>query len=325
MIVSRAYNRFSKVPFGLIRKESETERLADEISYYYRVGLDKNKAIFFPRVMGNHVSKIGKPHWLLLEEYGYHNLGEYLIGKVGPIDWSSVYQSLTPILSQFETFSQPLLNGGGTLPTVEYAKSMYITKTWNEYQNLVNARPDLAELFKSHTITVSDKKLINFETLWASELKDYIYKTMLDYNSVMIHGDFCFSNILFSPIGNIFKFIDPRGSFGVKGIFGDQRYDIAKMYHSVDGGYEFIINDEFHLEKINDTSYAYSLFTSAYKPAALREFEKVFFSNAFYKKQIKILEGCIFIGMCARHYDSEKRQIAMYLTGVKLLNEALEL
>ena len=37
-----------------------------------------------------------------------------------------------------------------------------------------------------------------------------------------------------------------------------------------------------------------------------------------------IIEGTIFIGMCARHYDSPKRQIAMYLTGIKILNRIFE-
>jgi hypothetical protein len=55
---------------------------------------------------------------------------------------------------------------------------------------------------------------------------------------------------------------------------------------------------------------------------ALEVFEKIFFPE-FNKKQIKILQGCIFIGMCARHYDSLERQHAMYLTGTRLLNEAL--
>ena len=43
------------------------------------------------------------------------------------------------------------------------------------------------------------------------------------------------------------KFIDPRGSFCEPGIFGDLRYDIAKLYHSVYGKYENGVYDQiFH-------------------------------------------------------------------------------
>jgi hypothetical protein len=46
--------------------------------------------------------------------------------------------------------------------------------------------------------------------------------------------------------------------------------------------------------------------------------------NGYDITKVQILEGTIFIGMCARHYDSSKRQIAMYLTGLKILNDIYE-
>ena len=46
--------------------------------------------------------------------------------------------------------------------------------------------------------------------------------------------------------------------------------------------------------------------------------------NGFDLKKIKALEGTIFIGMCARHYDSLERQKAMFLTGLKILNDVHE-
>jgi hypothetical protein len=41
------------------------------------------------------------------------------------------------------------------------------------------------------------------------------------------------------------------------------------------------------------------------------------------KSLIKLVEGLIYVGMCARHYDSSERQLAMYLTGIKNLNQIL--
>ena len=41
-------------------------------------------------------------------------------------------------------------------------------------------------------------------------------------------------------------------------------------------------------------------------------------------KMIQIIEGCIFIGMCARHYDSLERQKAMFITGLNILNDVNE-
>jgi hypothetical protein len=312
-LVARAYNSFRIEPFGLIRKSSSTERLADEIGYYKTVQRDVNKAIFFPRVIASHV---GKENWILMERYGYANLGDYLRDMEHPIRWNEVFDELSMILSQFETFSDP------TRGDEAFVSDMIEHKTNREFGALYSARYDLHHTFDSPTIVLNDQTLQNFKTI-AGDVFDYVNANMLEYTSIMIHGDMCFSNILYSPDSHIFKFIDPRGSFVKKGIYGDQRYDIAKLYHSVDGGYEYIINDEFNLSGDIDV---WDLELDHFDTRALVAFEKKFFeTGAFKKKDIKIIQGCIYIGMCARHYDSRERQTAMYLTGVRLLNEAMNL
>lgn len=323
-VVARAYNTFRVEPFGLIRKSSQTARLADEIGYYKIIQRDINKSIFFPRLIASHVGSedsilAGDENWLLMEQYDYQNLGQFLTGRCDhPIDWSRAFDSLTQVMSQFETFAD-------TQPgDVNYTRAMYITKTETEYQNLVDTRPDLDTLFDATHVSVNGESLANFNTIWPS-VKSYIETHMLEYTSGMIHGDMCFSNILYGPNIGVIKFIDPRGSFGKRGIFGDVRYDVAKLYHSLDGGYEFIINDMFSVD-CEDDGWNTHIHYSVYRPQALLEFEKRFFdTGAFSKKEIKIIQGCIYIGMCARHYDSIARQEIMYLTGIRLLNEAMNL
>lgn len=63
-----------------------------------------------------------------------------------------------------------------------------------------------------------------------------------DLPSVM-HGDFCFSNILFSFRTDRVRLIDPRGmdDRGGFSLHGDRRYDLAKLMHSVCGRYDLIM------------------------------------------------------------------------------------
>ena len=63
-----------------------------------------------------------------------------------------------------------------------------------------------------------------------------------DRPSVM-HGDFCFSNILYNFRTERIRVIDPRGqaSDGRASLFGDVRYDVAKLMHSITGRYDLII------------------------------------------------------------------------------------
>lgn len=73
-----------------------------------------------------------------------------------------------------------------------------------------------------------------------------LYKTNKFYQNLtvpkhfcIIHGDPTFSNTLIDADHTVW-FIDPRGKFGTRKIFGDPRYDWAKLYYSAVGNYDSI-------------------------------------------------------------------------------------
>jgi len=106
------------------------------------------------------------------------------------------------------------------------------------------------------------------------------------------------------------------------GIWGDKRYDFAKLYHSVEGLYEFIINDRFQLDATDKPDFK---LPSDVVKMTTKEFLSVFTLSKEQLREIMILSGTIFIGMCPYHYDSLDRQKAMYYTGIRQLNEAMEI
>ena len=63
-----------------------------------------------------------------------------------------------------------------------------------------------------------------------------------EYN--VIHGDPTFSNTLVDKDNQIWL-IDPRGSFGDTKIYGDRRYDWAKLYYSAVGNYDSMNSKKF--------------------------------------------------------------------------------
>jgi hypothetical protein len=67
----------------------------------------------------------------------------------------------------------------------------------------------------------------------------------------VMHGDFCFSNILYSARVRRIKVIDPRGYVDAgASLYGDPRYDLAKLSHSIVGRYDQIIAGRFHATRI---------------------------------------------------------------------------
>ncbi|MBK7864634.1 MAG: hypothetical protein IPJ65_39730 [Archangiaceae bacterium] len=138
----------------------------------------------------------------------------------------------------------------------------------------------------------------------------------------VIHGDLCFSNILYDLRSRICKLIDPRGSFGHTGITGDIRYDVAKLYHSAYGRYDFLTNDLFAV-KAEGLSLQLELRTRPDHERIRARFEKVFFKpeGPFDRREVLLMTGLLFASMLPLHEDAPRRQLAMYATALQLLDE----
>ena len=312
---TRAYNSFDiHDETCKITKTSETSRLCDEIGYY----LDIEKTTFshfFPRRFSYNNTKT--PYKLELEYYDYDDLGAQMTRKrsCSPSEfaekWETVAGSIKRILNLFSSCKTEALSSG------DLRKKMYIDKTLHYQEQLVTNFSYFKELNKDKEIKVNGKSILNFDCIWG-DIENLINKTLINGKPFsLIHGDMCFSNVLRSKRKGIIKFIDPRGSFGSKGIYGDPKYDIAKLLHSFEGGYEYIINDQFELKTNDGIEFRFlNDNLETIKNSFLKE-------EAFNDPAAKLIEGLIFIGMCSRHYDSPERQIIMYATGLEILNDLL--
>jgi len=305
---TRAYNTIQHLSFGRIKKSSTSDRLSDEAAYYDQIPQSVN--FLFPRKIDYETKD--NTYSLTLEYYPYKTLGEYMVSGIS-LDWDLVFANVKNAIELMSSHAKT------TDKIQAFGKAMYVDKTYQEYQNLVNTYCH-KNLFSCKKLVINGEQYDNFETVW-DRVKEVITQNLLDFSFVMIHGDMCFSNILYHPKVGV-RFIDMRGSFGEKGIFGDVLYDYAKLLHSVEGGYEFFINDLFDVSHDSSCSYNFSFKADSSKKPAFDSYMKVFSDRNI--NLIRLVQGLIFVGMCARHYDCEKRQMAMYLTGIKSINEALQ-
>jgi hypothetical protein len=319
-MVTRAYNKIDVFSDGVsIKKSSSTERLKHEAMYYLKLQKEHPQySGYFPRMFDCWIHG-ESDFWMELELYDYPNLGTFALNNAYMHNWEACLTELLNIIKNFSSIHPRIC--WSQKEQTDAIESMYLNKTINEYQNFKSGWGNKFEGLFDDELRINGIGYRNFDVIWP-EVSDYIETNLFHYEPSLIHGDMCFSNILYGNNKNIIRFVDPRGSFGKVGIYGDIRYDVAKLYHSTDGVYETIINDLFSVKKYNRGEYIY-VYT---KNLGVNElFENIFFEKDFDKKQIKTIQGLIFVGMCARHYDNENRQQAMYLTGIKLLNEAMEL
>jgi len=308
-VVSRAYNQFElDVLRGTIKKISNTDRLRGEIGYL--TNIPHRFQQYFPRVFD--YSTTNTDTFVVMEYYDYPTLSSYLLEQR---DLNALDGIMVRLLDTIQFFSDKTHPGN-----TAFTRTMYIDKTWREFVAFTDAYALDDSVFTSKHLTINGVVYDNFAYMW-SDIQPYL-ESILPYTASFIHGDFCASNILYSPNG-VIKCIDPRGEFGERGCYGDIRYDVAKLMHSFDGGYDFIINDHFTLREITPTDLEVSI--GNYMLTAANVYFQERFFPTFDRKEIMILQGCIYIGMAARHYDSIQRQRVMYLTGVQLLNSGMAL
>ena len=106
------------------------------------------------------------------------------------------------------------------------------------------------------------------------------------------------------------------------GIYGDRKYDLAKLLHSATGGYDYLANDLFELT--GDGDELALRFNFRDNQLGLQEAARALIADLGAREdEIMLLVALLFLSMCPLHADSRARQVAMYAHGLRLLNEAL--
>jgi hypothetical protein len=137
----------------------------------------------------------------------------------------------------------------------------------------------------------------------------------------VMHGDFCFSNILYSFRTRRIRLIDPRGytTPGRPSLYGDSLYDAAKLMHSAAGRYDLIIADRY----AGPSALAYDLSLSFAEDAEQLWLEQAAGERTMGGVRLGAAETMavtttLFLSMLPLHADRPKRQWALLANGLRL-------
>ncbi len=259
---------------------------------------------FLPRI---YESSDGQNPYITMELLTIPSLSElYISNRLEIGAWDNVAKKIASVLSSFVNYKHESLTAN------VLAKEMYAVKTRKRIIEYLSKNSWAKKVF----VKVNDTPFSLNNVL--ESLDDYINKfELLEVeNFVPIHGDLCFSNIMYDLRSNQIKLIDPRGEFGIPGIYGDQLYDKAKLMHSYLGYYDFILSGEFRVQNIaNELNSDFTL------PIEYHKIEKIFsnrlFSNSDEEAKCNAIMSLLFLSMLPLHSDNEERQMAMLYVGIK--------
>lgn len=299
---------------GILKKKSENkEKLVNEIRWYLRI---PNKLQYLlPRVY-DYSLDLTDPY-VSMEYYGYHTLHESLVfGDLPLVKWQAIFQKLLFAINDMGKFTVT----GERIQFEAALRDIYLQKIFDRLDMMRN-EPDFHSFFEN-TITINEKKyrsLNEYLKMLPQLIEKLVVYTFIGQFNI-IHGDLCFANILIEDTYDFIRVIDPRGKFGTFDIYGDARYELAKLMHTLEGKYDFIIEDMFDIDVIGNTI-EYHVHKQI--DNITNVFLDVFRESIDNIQAVRLIEATLFLSMIPLHSDYKQRQFAMLATGVMLLEQVI--
>ena len=294
---------------GMLTKTSDNKaKLVNEIRWYLRM---PNKLQYLlPRIY-DYSLDMEQPS-VTMEYYGYHTLHESLLyGDLSLTRWHEIFSQLKFVLKDMESFRIVGRDDDCKLAVRE----MYVKKTRDRLEK-IRYQSEFEQFF-SQPICINGQEYPSLDdTLNSlSALVEDLLVQDAGEQFCIIHGDLCFTNILIENSLNFMRFIDPRGKFGGFDIYGDSRYELAKIMHTLEGKYDYIIEDMFDVT-VDGTNITYSVHLG--EKDILSSFLDVFKDRLTKVQAVRLIESTLFLSMIPLHSDYLTRQYAMLATGVQL-------
>lgn len=301
---------------GILTKRSENkDKFMDEIRWYLKV--PNRLQYLLPRVYDYSLAPEGP--FISMEFYGYNSLHELLLyGNPSMQKWRTIFEQLHLAVEDMARFQ---VQGAGE-DILFSTKEMYLSKTIARLKQL-KSNPEFAAFF-SKSFQINGIWMLSIDRL-IEEMPGILEKGVLNEpqpNFHVIHGDLCFSNILVENNHGFLRLVDPRGRFGRYDIYGDERYELAKLMHSMDGEYDYIVENMFAIE-VDGMQIALEM------PGKTGDVYKIFcdvFADRINQTAaLKLIESTLFLSMIPLHSDYPNRQFAMLARGLQLWEEGKKL
>ena len=237
----------------------------------------------------------------------------YVFGKNAPYVWEEIIDACCNYLDD-----EFLYKPDNLLLVAQQNDKLYFEKTIER----VNSYAMKVGLSLNECWTLNGKELPSLQTI-ISETSKMIVKKDARFATLM-HGDLCFSNILYDFKSKSIKVIDPRGidADGTMSVFGDFRYDVAKLAHSIIGLYDFIISGMYDYQENNP----YDVSLRFEHNQIIEHVQDYFCSKTFGNYTMDELSTYailvhLFLSMLPLHCDHPERQKAMLANALRIYSQ----
>lgn len=316
--VARAFNSIESDGKSVRKSSKQTHKIRAEANWYK--SLPAELKLHTPKFLGEFNSGFQAGYQM---EYIFQPLLSdlYVFGNLPGHVWSQILNSCFEFLKIAQN-EKPAVGSPETAPDFanDFFQFMFSDKTksrFSEFQ-ISHAINDAAEY------TINGRKLPPVGQI-VNQLILSIRPTETTDIS-LLHGDFFFGNAFFDFRSTNVSVIDPRAMLagGAPSIYGDHRYDFAKLAHSIIGNYDHIINGRSVLEKQSELDWLFSA-TDIPTPSGLCELLFSTAQNTFDIdcRELQSMTALLFFSMLPLHSEAPQRQEHLFANALRLSADAL--
>lgn len=267
-------------------------------------GLAKREAAWYERAQRNGITGLPEIH-------GLHPLCmEYIQGKniyeceLSRAEKSKVLQQLVETLTR--------LHQSETVSADSFSlKEAYFRKTMQRIGQI----EDLVPFARDPIIYVNGRDCRN--VFFHRDALERRLEALSCECFAFIHGDCTFSNLMLREDGTP-VLIDPRGYFGYTELFGDVRYDWAKLYYSIVGNYDRFNLKQFSLD-LDESGVTLQIESNGWE-----ELEDEFFLlTGADKDEIRLLHAVIWLSLSTYAWQDYDSVCGAFYNGLYYLEEVL--
>lgn len=192
-------------------------------------------------------------------------------------------------------------------------KEAYFNKTFARLSKI----QDLVPYAREREIVVNGRRCRN--VFYHKREVEQLLDSLQCDTFAFIHGDCTFSNMMLRENGDP-VLIDPRGYFGYTELYGDVRYDWAKMYYSIVGNYDRFNLKKFRLHFGEEPCQVVLDIESNH----WEDMEQDFFElTGADEKEIKILHAVIWLSLTTYAWQDYDSICGAFYNGLYYLEEVL--
>ncbi|SFM62248.1 phosphotransferase [Marinobacter zhejiangensis] len=307
----RMFNELKITPRWIEKSGQNNRKIEGEARWFEH--LPPMMRQYTPQYLGTPKPEGSKEAFAYRLEYLHHTaLNElYVFADIPPLLWRKILQQCLTFLADCQTHCAPHGEQSTSLPQFFTIKTHERLDTFCKERGFDKAQP---WTFGGSGTTPLELSIADLERESRQRLPEP------SASQCLMHGDFCFSNILYDFRTNRIKVIDPRGVTldGAISSYGDIRYDLAKLSHSILGLYDWIVAG-YHTTTLTDHRIDIELPEHKRQRDIQQQFlEMVEDQFSLTPVELYAMQIQLFLSMLPLHADDPHRQDALLANAFRL-------